>query len=188
VVCSSSLFQFSSFSILLSSQPLGSFFFQVFGFLFFSLLTSLSTLIKNGMQAGWVRFSTWKRDVCAAAMAVIRSGRRSRLQLPPCFRSQLLPSSSFLTQHSWRFACSWSVSVFFLEERIVSNRVAAGSWGDKGSPSLSPLHLYPPLNKVGVFGCCPTYHCFSLSYPKTGLVPWILFRISWPRTKFCQVL
>jgi len=52
--------------------------------------------------------------MCAAAMAAVGSGGRSRLQLPPCFRSLLFPSSSLLTQHPRRSACSWSVSVFSL--------------------------------------------------------------------------
>jgi len=31
------------------------------------------------MQVGWVRFSAWRRDVCAAAMAAAGSKGRSRL-------------------------------------------------------------------------------------------------------------
>jgi len=52
--------------------------------------------------------------MCAAVMAAAGSKERSRLQLQPCFRSLLLPSSSLLTQHPRRYACSWSVSVFSL--------------------------------------------------------------------------
>ena len=117
VACSPSPFWFSSFPLLLSSRPQGSSFSQVFGFIYFSLLTSQSTLRESGMQVGWVRFSAWRRDVCAAAMAAAGSKGRSRLQLPPCFWSLLLPSSSLFTQHHMRSACSWSVSVFSLEKR-----------------------------------------------------------------------
>jgi len=63
--------------------------------------------------------------VCAVAMAVAGFGGRSRLQLPPCFQSLLLSSSSLLTQHPRRSACSWSVSVFFLGKRKGS---VACSW------------------------------------------------------------
>jgi len=97
------------------------------------------------MQGGWVWFSAWRRDVCALSMAIVGSERRSKLQLPSCFWSFLHPFSSLITQHPKRFSCVWSISVFSLRERAVSNRVAAGSWGEEGSPSIYPMHLYPLL-------------------------------------------
>jgi hypothetical protein len=87
-------------------------------------------------------------------MATVDSGGRSRIQLPPCFRSLLLPSSSLLTQHLEDLhAASWFQS-FLLGERDVPSKVTIGSWGEeegksmqlvleKVSISLSLLHLYP---------------------------------------------
>ena len=71
-------------------------------------------LRESRMHASWVWFFAWWKDVCVTVMAAIGYGERSRLQLPPCFLSLFLSSSSLLTQHHKRSAYSKSISFFFL--------------------------------------------------------------------------
>jgi len=120
--------------------------------------------------------------VCCS-MAAASSGGRSRLQLLLCFRSLLLLSSSLLTQHPGRSACSWLVSALWEKGLFPAElqldigerkkvRACSSFW--KKCPFISPCCIYTPLKYKGV------------------ILSWFLFpfspRIGRSNSNFCYVL